>query len=102
MKKLENVLLWLYRVWVFLVKLSNKNASVLIVIKRLQRLICVLNYHGVFTVYFTMAAFDGVIVHPGTMEAGVNLNTARQPAIFILLLITQRSIFIYTLMIHVY
>ena len=86
----------------FLVELSNKNASALIVLKRLQRWICVLNHHGVLTIYFARVTFDVVIVHPGTMETGVNLKTARQPAIFILLLITQMSIFIYTLMIHVY
>ena len=42
MEKLENVLLWLYKVWgFFLVELSNKNASALIVLKRLHRWICV-------------------------------------------------------------
>ena len=53
-------------------------------LKRLQRWICVLNHHGVLTIYFARVTFDVVIVHPRTMETGVNLKTARQPAIFIL------------------
>ena len=48
MEKLENVRLWLYKVWgVFLVELSSKIASALIVLKRLHHWICVLNHHGV-------------------------------------------------------
>ena len=62
---------------VFFIELFNKNASALIVLKRLQRWICVLNHYGVLTIYFARVVFDIVIVHLGTMETGVNLQRCR-------------------------
>ena len=67
------------KTWDFLVELSDKNVSALIVLKRLQRWICVQIIMVYKLIYFAHVAFDVVIVHSRTIETGVNLKTAQQP-----------------------